>query len=79
MATGRDVLIGSDPVTDQLISHVSHHVVGAVRKQFATGPLGLRDEQYDNIEEEHSNPERRNQEVSKSLNGGGGRQSLSLG
>ena len=54
MATGRDVLNGSDPVTDQLISHVSRHVVGGARKQFATGPLGLRDEQYDNIEEEQT-------------------------
>ena len=65
MATGRDVLIGSNHVNDQLISHVSRHVVGSVRKQFATGPLGMIDEQYDNIEEEHSNPERRNQEVSE--------------
>ena len=65
MASGRAFLTGSDPVSDHLISHVSRHVVGAVRKQFATGPLGLRDEQYDNIEEEHSNPERRNQEVSE--------------
>ena len=63
MATGRDVLIGSDPVTDQLISHVSHHVVGAVRKQFTTGPLGLRDEQYDNMEEEQ--PRTQNGEIKR--------------
>ena len=65
MASRRSVLTESDPVSDQLISHVSSHVVGALRKQFATGPLGLRDEQYDNIEEEQSGAERRNQEVTK--------------
>ena len=54
---------GSDPVSDKLLSHVSHFVIGPVRKQFATGPLGLRDEQYDNIEEENSKAQRRNYEV----------------
>ena len=44
MASGRSVLTGNDHVSDQLISHVSRHVVCALRKQFATGPLGLRDE-----------------------------------
>ena len=65
MASRKILLTGNDPVSDQLISHVSSHVIGALRKQFATGPLGLRDEQYDNIEEEHSGAERRNQEVTK--------------
>ena len=57
------VLAGNDPVADKLLSHVSHYVIGRVRKQFATGPLGLRDEQYDNIEEDYSTAERRNYEV----------------
>ena len=67
MATGSSgngtLLTGSDPVADKLLSHVSHFVIGQVRKQFATGPLGLRDEQYDNIEEENSKAQRRNYEV----------------
>ena len=63
-STGRKTLLtGSDPVADKLLSHVSHFVIGPVRKQFATGPLGLRDEQYDNIEEENSKAQRRNYEV----------------
>ena len=64
-STGSKALLtGSDPVADKLLSHVSHFViVGPVRKQFATGPLGLRDEQYDNIEEENSKAQRRNYEV----------------
>ena len=57
------LLTGSDPVADKLLSHVSHFVIGPVRKQFATGPLHLRDEQYDNIEEENPKAQRRNYEV----------------
>ena len=56
-------LTGNDPVSDQRLSHVSHHVVSRVRKQFATGPLGLSDNQYDNIEEDAQYAERRNYEV----------------
>ena len=63
-STGSKVLLtGSDSMADKLLSHVSHFVIGPVRKQFATGPLGLRDEQYDNIEEENSKVQRRNYEV----------------
>ena len=54
---------GSVPLADKQLSHVSHFVIGRVRKQFATGPLGLRDEAYDNIEEDYSTAERRNYEV----------------
>ena len=57
------LLAGSDPVADKLLSHVSLFVIGPVRKQFATGPLGLRDGRYDNIEEDYSTAERRNYEV----------------
>ena len=67
MATGSagsgTLLTGTDPVADKLLSHVSHFVIGPVRKQFATGPLGLSDEEYDNIEEENSKAQRRNYEV----------------
>ena len=56
-------LTGNDPVSDQLLSHVSHHVVSRLRKQFATGPLGLSNNQYDNIEEDAQYAERRNYEV----------------
>ena len=63
-STGSEALLaGSDPVADKLLSHVSLFVIGRVRKQFATGSLGLRDGQYDNIEEDHSTAERRNFEV----------------
>ena len=63
-STGSEALLaGSDPVADKLLSHVSLFVIGRVRKQFATGPLGLRDGQYDNIEEDYSTAERRNYEV----------------
>ena len=54
---------GNDPVSDKLLSHVSQFVIGPIRKQFATRHLGLRDEQYDNIEEENSKAQRRNYEV----------------
>ena len=57
------LLNGSDHVADILLSHVSHLVIGPVRKQFATGPLGLSDEEYNNIEEENSKAQRRNYEV----------------
>ena len=60
-------LTGNDPISDQLLSHVSHHVVSRVRKQFATGPLGLSDNQYDNIEEDAQYAERRNYEVIPNL------------
>ena len=63
-STGSETLLaGSDPVADKLLSHVSLFVIGPVRKQFATGPLGLRDVEYDNIEEDHSTAQRRNYEV----------------
>ena len=58
-----EISTGNDPVSDKLLSHVSQFVIGPVRKQFATGHLGLRDEQYDNIEEENSKAQRRNYEV----------------
>ena len=60
-------LTGNDPISDQLLSHASHHVVSRVRKQFATGPLGLSDNQYDNIEEDAQYAERRNYEVTPNL------------
>ena len=63
-STGNGTLLtGTDPVADTLLSHVSHFVIGPVRKQFATGPLSLSDEEYDNIEEENSKAQRRNYEV----------------
>ena len=47
MATGgsyiTSLLKGSDEITGQLLSHVSLHVRPETCKQFATGPLGLRD------------------------------------
>ena len=49
MATGGRLLTGGDPVTDQLLSHVSHHVFPVTRKQFAIEHLKLRDSQYENI------------------------------
>ena len=60
-------LTANDPVSDQLLSHVSHHVVSRDRKQFATGPLGLSDNQYDNIEEDVQYAERRNYEVNQNI------------
>ena len=48
MATGGRLLTGSDPVSDH-VSHVSHHVFPATRKQFAIEHLKLRDSQYENI------------------------------
>ena len=40
----------SEPVSDQLLSHMSHHVFPATRKQFAIEHLKLQDCQYENIE-----------------------------
>ena len=60
-------LTGNDPISDQLLSHASHHVVSRARKQFATGPLGLSDNQYDNIEEDAQYAERRNYEVNQNF------------
>ena len=40
---------GSEPVSDQLLSHVSHHVFPTTRKKFAIEHLKLRDSQYENI------------------------------
>ena len=42
-------LTGSNDLTDRLLSHVSHHVFPATRKQFAIEHLKLRDSQYENI------------------------------
>ena len=59
-----DLLTGSDEITEQLLGHVSYHMCGDVRKQFATGPLRLTDTQYDRIEENFpSNALRRNLQV----------------
>ena len=63
MASGKSLLIGSDEITDQLLGHVSDHVCGDVRKQFATGPLHLTETQYDRIEEDFNKAQRRNLEV----------------
>ena len=51
MAAGGIGLAGTDHVTDQLLSHVSGHVISETRKKFATGPLGLTLTQYGYIEE----------------------------
>ena len=48
MATG-GLLTGSDEITGRLLSHVSLHVKPETCKQFATGPLGLRENQFDLI------------------------------
>ena len=58
------LLTGSDKIKHVLLAHVSHHVCNLARKQFATGPLGLEDAQYDRIEEDFpNNALRRNLQV----------------
>ena len=47
MATA--LLTGSDEITGRLLNHVSLHVRPQTCKQFATGPLGLRENQFDLI------------------------------
>ena len=51
MATGgsniTSLLTGSDEITGRLLSHVSLHVRPETCKQFATGPLELRENQFD--------------------------------
>ena len=53
MATGgsniTSLLTGGDDITGRLLSHVSLHVRPETGKQFATGPLGLRENQFDLI------------------------------
>ena len=53
MATGGGagsvLLTGSDEITVKLLSHVSLHVKPETCKQFATGPLGLKESRYDLI------------------------------
>ena len=65
MAAGGIELAGNDPVTDQLLSHMSDHVISETRKKFATGPLGLSLTQYGHIEEDERYAANRNIEVSK--------------
>ena len=48
MATGV-LLTGNDEITGRLLSHVSLHVRPKTCKQFATGPLGRRENQFDLI------------------------------
>ena len=53
MATGgsniTSLLTGSDEITGRLLSHMSLHVRPEKCKQFATGPLGLRENHFDLI------------------------------
>ena len=52
MATGVTkcrLLTGSDEIMGRLLIHVSLHVKPETCKQFATGPLGLRENQFDLI------------------------------
>ena len=64
MATRGWLLTGSDHITDQLLSHVSHHVISESRERFATGHLGLSITEYGHIEEESQYPAKRNIAVS---------------
>ena len=64
MSTGGRLLTGSDRVKDNLVSHVSRHVVSETRKTFATGPLGLSITEYGHIEEDKQFALERNLEVS---------------
>ena len=45
----RGLLIGSDEITDRLLSHISLHMRPETCKQFATGPLRLRENQFNLI------------------------------
>ena len=69
MVTGgkiSDLLVGSDQVSDRLISHVSLHIKPETCKQFATGPLGLNESRFDLIAADyHCQQARINIEVSK--------------
>ena len=56
-------------MTDQLLSHVSGHVISHMRKKFATGPLGLSLTHYGHIEEDERSAANRNIEVSPTLYG----------
>ena len=64
MAAGGTGFAETDQVTDQLLSHVSGHVISETRKKFATGPLGLSLTQYGHIEEDERYAASRNIEVS---------------
>ena len=55
-------------MTDQLLSHMSDHVISETRKKFATGPLGLSLTQYGHIEEDERYAANRNIEVSLTQN-----------
>ena len=63
MATGGTGLEGTDHVTDQLLSHVSDHVIPDTRTVFATKVLGLSDTECKNIEEDKTSASGRNLEV----------------
>ena len=65
MAAGGRLLVESDRVTDQLISHVAHHVYPKKRKQFAVEYLKLGDAQYENIEADAEYSEKINYEASR--------------
>ena len=64
MATGGGLLTGTDPVTDELLTHVSSHVISETRTDFAIKVLGLRKTQYGHIEEDKQYASQRNIEVS---------------
>ena len=64
MATGGNLLTGSDRVTDQLITLVSTQVISETRKTFATGTLGLGITKYGQIKEDEQYSCGRNLDVS---------------
>ena len=64
MATGGKGLVGTDHVTDQLLSHVAGHVISEMRKKFAAEALGLSLTRYGHIEEDERYAQNRNVAVS---------------
>ena len=64
MAEGGRLLHGDDDVTDQLLSHVSRHVMSETRKPFAIRELRLDSAKYSHIEEDERCADDRGFEVS---------------
>ena len=67
MATGgsniTSLLTRSDDITGRLLSHVSLHVRPETGKQFATGPLGLRENQFDLIAADFPQQSRKKEKI----------------
>ena len=63
MAAGGKGLTGVAPVTDQLLSHVSSHVISETRMVSATRVLGLSNTEYGHVEEDKRSASERNIEV----------------